>query len=78
VDCVVTLPSLLVQLHAIRSFQNQLTLTVNRSFPLVFTQLRLTLSHSFSLRFLSSGPGGRRFKSSLPDQFSPMFMRVPQ
>ena len=32
-------------------------------------QLALTPSYFFSSGALSSGPGGRRFKSSLPDQF---------
>src|SRR5581483_4228360 len=32
-------------------------------------QLGLTQAHSSPLRVLISGPGGRRFKSSLPDQF---------
>ena len=43
---------------------------------LPITQLGLTRSHSFSLRFLSSGPGGRRFKSSLPDQFFSTTSRI--
>jgi hypothetical protein len=35
-------------------------------------QLVLTPAHSFLLRSLNSGPGGRRFKSSLPDHLSPV------
>jgi hypothetical protein len=74
VTCVVTLPSLPVSGPCEGVAQEYVRGSGQRPKPHEHrpcVSLLLTRCHSVFFRPLNSGPGGRRFKSSLPDQLIP-------